>query len=122
MVYKTLKPKYPGLSMNTVYQTLHALENAGILKRISMEENVYRYDANVSPHAHIICRHCGRVDDTNGSLSPVLQELLEKVSGYSGWDILAMDCCFFGYCPDCLKEKGTLQMEKGGIRDGTRSY
>lgn len=101
MVYRELKPQYPGLSLNTVYQTLHALEEAGLLRRISMEANVYRYDANTAPHAHLICRRCGRVDDTNGDLEPLLTDLLARSAARSPWDISELDCCFYGYCPAC---------------------
>jgi Fur family peroxide stress response transcriptional regulator len=114
MVYDQLKPDFPGLSPNTVYQTLHALEEAGLLRRISMEENVYRYDANVKPHAHLVCRACGRVDDTNGILEPILHELLQKGSAATDWDIAAMDCCFYGYCPDCRARFGDTPKEDEG--------
>lgn len=108
MIYSDLKPQYPGLSLNTVYQTLHALEDAGLLRRISMEENVYRYDANTEPHAHLVCRACGRVDDADGSIDPLLRDLLQKQSASSKWDIQAMDCVFFGLCPDCAEAKKAL--------------
>lgn len=49
MVYRELKPAFPGLSLNTVYQTLHALERAELLRRIGVEENVYRFDATWHP-------------------------------------------------------------------------
>lgn len=111
MVYDHLKPEFPGLSPNTVYQTLHSLEEAGLLRRISMEDNVYRYDANVEPHAHLVCRRCGRVDDTNGHLEPLLHELLAKGSASTSWDIIAMDCCFYGYCDDCRERPDALRGE-----------
>lgn len=100
-VHRELKSAYPGLSLNTVYQTLHSLEQAGLLRRISMEENVYRYDANTAPHAHLICRNCGRVDDTNGDIEPLMQDLLKKSAAKSPWDIRELDCCFYGLCPVC---------------------
>jgi len=110
MVYGDLKPKFPGLSLNTVYQTLHAMEEVGLLRRISMEENVYRYDANVSPHGHLVCRKCGRVDDADEGLDPVLEGLLEgqKTAGATTWKIYAMDCCFFGLCPECAEARESL--------------
>jgi len=105
MVYRELKPLFPGLSLNTVYQTLHALEGAGVLRRISMEENIYRYDANVAPHVHLVCRGCGRVDDCDGDLEPLLAELARRVAAGSAWDIRAQDSCFYGYCPDCRRRE-----------------
>lgn len=107
MVYRELKPQFPGLSLNTVYQTLHALESVGLLRRISMEENVYRFDADVSPHVHLICRRCGKVEDCDGDLNPWLMDLEKAVAARSRWEILAEDACFYGYCPVCRRESGT---------------
>ncbi|MGE5561592.1 MAG: Fur family transcriptional regulator [Chloroflexota bacterium] len=105
-VYRELKPAYPGLSLNTVYQTLRSLEQAGLLRRISMEENTYRYDANTAPHAHLICRGCGRVDDTNGDIEPLMRDLLAKSAAKSPWAIRELDCCFYGLCPACRDRQG----------------
>lgn len=104
MVYRELKPAFPGLSLNTVYQTLHALERAGLLRRIGVEENVYRFDANVAPHVHLVCRGCGRVDDSDHDVVPLLEQLGREVAERSDWDIRAQDSCFYGYCPRCRAE------------------
>lgn len=118
MVYSTLKPESPGLSLNTVYQTLHALEHAGMLRRISVEENTFRYDANVSPHAHFVCRTCGRIDDADDSLDPLLKTMLERGAAGGAWEIGAMDCCFLGRCPGCVGTQGSPSRQKrGGMRD-----
>lgn len=106
-VYRELRPAYPGLSLNTVYQTLHALERAGVVRRVGVEENVYRFDANVAPHVHLVCRGCGRVDDCDGDLDALLDRLRREVGSRSAWEILAQDSCFYGYCPACRGRDGT---------------
>lgn len=123
-VYEALKPTNPGLSLNTVYQTLRALEDAGLVRRISMEENVYRYDANVAPHAHLVCLGCDRVDDTNGEIEPLLMDLLKKVRTKTDWDVRTLDCCFYGYCPDCRAAGRTPKKDQitGGMDHGSGSY
>ena len=77
MVHHELKPDFPGLSLNTVYQTLHLSKRQGS-SAASAWKQMFRYDANVAPHAHLICRSCGRVDDTNGTLEPLLRDLYRK--------------------------------------------
>jgi len=103
-VYRRLLPDFPGLSPNTVYLTLRTLEEAGLLRRISLEGSVQRYDADVTPHVHLVCRRCGRVDDCDGGLVPLLRGLGEAVRdkvGPTGWEIGAQDSCFYGLCPKC---------------------
>lgn len=118
MTYAALKPANPSLSLNTVYQTLRSLEEAGLVQRVGALENVYRYDADVSPHAHLVCVTCGRVDDTNGQIAPLLEDLLRKGSARTDWDVKALDASFFGLCPDCRKAEAP-QDDTGGKDRGT---
>lgn len=60
-VYKWLKPDNPALSLGTVYRNLNQLADEGSIIRIPLP--VERFDGRVEPHAHFICRSCGRVYD-----------------------------------------------------------
>ena len=61
MIYQTLKPDHPKLSLGTVYRNLNQLADWGLI--IRMPFHVERYDADLSPHAHFCCEGCGRVFD-----------------------------------------------------------
>jgi len=110
-VYRELAPSYPGLSMNTVYQTLHALDEAGLVRRVASLQNTYRYDANVAPHVHLVCRGCGRVDDCSGHAS-ILEDLHRAVTSTTAWAHLDQDLCFYGYCPACQKSEEPYMREE----------
>ena len=62
-IYQTLKPDYPDLSLGTVYRNLKSMVASGDVVRVSNVEGKDRFDAHISPHAHLICRACGRVQD-----------------------------------------------------------
>lgn len=76
----------PQSSQATVYSSLQALRDAGLVREVLLEEGVCRYDANVAPHHHFRCRACGEIEDIEwdmvsavelGNLRPGL-----KVEGY----------------------------------------
>ena len=50
-------------SRATVYNTLHALVEAGLVREVALDGKAARYDANLEPHHHFICDVCGSVDD-----------------------------------------------------------
>ncbi|NJM58006.1 MAG: transcriptional repressor [Synechococcales cyanobacterium RU_4_20] len=53
----------PTSSQATVYSSLQALRDVGLVREVLLEEGVCRYDANVSPHHHFRCRCCGAIED-----------------------------------------------------------
>lgn len=63
MVYHDLSSAYPTLSRTTVYQTLEALCASGLATKLTIEENVMRFDADTSSHGHFLCTGCGTVFD-----------------------------------------------------------
>jgi Fe2+ or Zn2+ uptake regulation protein len=62
-VYARLRPAMTWLSVATVYRILESLEREGFIRRVSTTGAVARFDANVSPHQHLVCRWCGRMTD-----------------------------------------------------------
>ncbi|MGK7874769.1 MAG: Fur family transcriptional regulator [Xenococcaceae cyanobacterium] len=53
----------PTSSQATVYSSLQALRDVGLVREVLLEEGVCRYDANVEAHHHFRCRTCGAIED-----------------------------------------------------------
>jgi Fur family transcriptional regulator, peroxide stress response regulator len=53
----------PVSSQATIYASLQALREAGLVKEVLLEEGVSRYDANIEPHHHFRCESCGAIED-----------------------------------------------------------
>jgi Fur family transcriptional regulator, peroxide stress response regulator len=53
----------PTSSQATVYSSLQALRDVGLVREVLLEEGVCRYDANVSSHHHFRCKRCGNIED-----------------------------------------------------------
>ena len=59
----SLNEESPTSSQATVYSSLQALRDVGLIREVLLEEGVCRYDANVSAHHHFRCRECGGIED-----------------------------------------------------------
>jgi Fe2+ or Zn2+ uptake regulation protein len=64
-IYQRLRGAMPALSPATVYRVLESLVRDGLLRRVSTTGGAGRFDANLTPHQHLICRVCGRMSDVH---------------------------------------------------------
>ncbi len=62
-ILHALNQDAPTSSQATVYSSLQALQNVGLVREVLLEEGVCRYDANVLPHHHFRCKSCGAIED-----------------------------------------------------------
>jgi Fe2+ or Zn2+ uptake regulation protein len=62
-IHRRLRKAMPSLSPATVYRVLESLVEDGLLRRVSTTGGAGRFDANLTPHQHLVCRVCGRMTD-----------------------------------------------------------
>jgi Fur family transcriptional regulator, peroxide stress response regulator len=63
MLYTRLRHHLPTLSLDTVYRTLATLEEQHIITRVQTDASQARYEAEMTPHHHALCRKCGGITD-----------------------------------------------------------
>ena len=66
-----LNQELPVSSKATVYSSLQALREVGLVREVLLEEGVSRYDAKMDPHHHFRCRNCGAIEDLDWELFPM---------------------------------------------------
>jgi len=66
-VLDAVSPTLPGISLPTVYSTLELLDELGLIRRVSTGTGAVQFDSRVTPHAHTVCRCCGRLADLDES-------------------------------------------------------
>jgi len=54
--------RVPGVSLSTVYKTLHEFANLGLVRELDVPGPM-RFDSEATDHAHIVCSGCGKVAD-----------------------------------------------------------
>ena len=62
-IFNALCPAIPTLSKATVYNTLKLLAKQGAITEIDIDEKNMRYDGDIRPHAHFICKCCQKIHD-----------------------------------------------------------
>lgn len=100
-IYADLKKDNPELSLGTVYRNLTKLTEIGAIKKVSLPNQVDKFDKNVDPHAHFICDECGSITDIN---IPGIDEFLDKVSKGDGISIRKYDLTLNGTCKKCKSQ------------------
>ncbi len=99
-IYNTLKPKYPDLSLGTVYRNLKVLEENHMVRSVAVVNGCERYDARMSQHSHFVCRRCGKVEDMFHKED--MSELLRCVTIAKDHDVESYNLIFYGHCSECL--------------------
>jgi Fur family ferric uptake transcriptional regulator len=69
-VWRIVRERMPRISLGTVYRNLDMLVETGDVVCLQHAGGSMRFDANVVPHHHVRCIHCGIVADVNLGASP----------------------------------------------------
>src|SRR3712207_2892823 len=62
-LHEAARASMPTISLKTVYQTVHDLEEMGELELLDVGTGSVRVDPNVTPHHHLVCEACGMIRD-----------------------------------------------------------
>jgi Fur family transcriptional regulator, stress-responsive regulator len=87
------------VSPQAVYDVLHALTDAGLVRKIEPAGSVARYESRVADnHHHVICRGCGAIADVDCAVghTPCL-----NASDTHGFTIDEAEVVYWGTCPAC---------------------
>ncbi|MFJ9909291.1 Fur family transcriptional regulator [Streptomyces sp. NPDC101152] len=87
------------ISLQAVYDALHALTTAGLVRRIEPPGSPARFEGRVGDnHHHLVCRSCGAVFDVDCAVghAPCL-----TASDDRGFAIDEAEVIYWGLCPDC---------------------
>ncbi|HML36403.1 MAG TPA: Fur family transcriptional regulator [Bacillota bacterium] len=98
-IYTGLQKEIPTLSRTTVYSTLNALADAGMVREINIEDSEIRYDIDIESHGHFKCESCGTIYDFKADLDSLAPEELKN------FVIKDRNLYFKGVCPSCLADK-----------------
>jgi Fur family peroxide stress response transcriptional regulator len=63
MVHKQVTAYHPNISLDTVNRTLLKFREIGLARVVESSGRSKRFDANLEPHHHFQCIHCGRIVD-----------------------------------------------------------
>ena len=98
-LYRRLLPRFPDLSLATVYKTVAALKACGEILELQFRDRDNRYDGRrPKPHPHLICQRCGAIVDPPLEGVEAMTRALTAATGYA---IVSHRLDFYGICPAC---------------------
>jgi Fur family peroxide stress response transcriptional regulator len=94
-ICKALRKEFPSLSQATVYSSLQALKEAGLIQELSIRRDRVSYDPIPEAHHHFYCEQCGRVFNVDISC-PVARR-----RNFNGNKVNEVQAYFYGICSEC---------------------
>jgi Fur family transcriptional regulator, peroxide stress response regulator len=100
MIYRSVRERFPMISLGTVYKTLERFAAVGLIQKVGPLSEVARYEVNILPHHHLVCLECQTIKDIH---EPTLEGDM-KVPGNSGYQIFQYQVFWQGLCPTCQQQ------------------
>ena len=101
MIYKSLEPTNPTMSLATVYKTLDFFKQLGLVQELNVGEPSSRYDAVVQCHPHTVCKVCGKVEDLH---MEELTDVAKKLVPGLDFEVEMEQLILYGKCSACRKK------------------
>ena len=101
-VFSLVRAELPAVSRQAVYDVLHALTQARLIRRIQPAGAIAHYESRVGDnHHHLVCRSCGGIVDVDCAVghAPCL-----TASDDNGFVVDEVEVVYWGTCPDCAAE------------------
>jgi Fur family transcriptional regulator, peroxide stress response regulator len=97
-IYSHLLPAIPTLSKTTVYNTLHVLHKAGLVRVLEIDDHESRYDVEMEGHGHFKCESCGKIFNFCVDMDLLASEDLKQ------FQVKEKVIHFKGLCPNCISK------------------
>ncbi|MBV9579105.1 MAG: transcriptional repressor [Chloroflexi bacterium] len=103
-VFEAVRAEYPTIGLGTVYAALNTMKERGLVSVLPVADAV-RFDANVLPHANLICTQCGTIVDFD-DCQDVLEQLRDRTRQAGGFTFAAERLDLYGTCAACRARRG----------------
>ena len=98
-VYDTARASYPALGLVTVYRTLEALEDLGLIQRVHQPQGCQAFITAAAGHQHLLlCKQCGQATLFEGD---DLDNFIKSIARKTGYQITDHWLQLFGLCANC---------------------
>jgi len=103
-IYRRARAVQPRLSLSTVYRTLKALKEPGLIDELHLDDRHHQYEMKPSiKHHHLTCLGCGKVIEFQYSLARYIKRSVPEARDF---DIVGAELRLTGYCSQCRQGRG----------------
>jgi Fur family transcriptional regulator, ferric uptake regulator len=93
-----VRRRFPTVNMSTVYRTLDALEDLGVVDHVHLGHGRAVYHLTDEDHQHLYCERCERVEELP---APKLRPLVQMLSREYGFELDRRHFAIVGRCRTC---------------------
>jgi Fur family ferric uptake transcriptional regulator len=103
-LYERVRRTYPSVGHATVYRSMSLFVEAGIAKERRFHEGRVRYEpgVNVSHHDHLVCLHCGDIQEFE---DPTIERIQRDIAGGRGFQVRYHRLELYGICALCQEQE-----------------
>ena len=98
-VYESVRRQFPTIGLATVYNTLRTMTKRGLVSELPTSSAI-RFDANMTPHANLVCRNCGSIEDVK-FVPEHLDTMLRHLAQAAGFVPDGQRLHVYGRCRSC---------------------
>jgi Fur family transcriptional regulator, peroxide stress response regulator len=98
-VYESVRRQFPTIGLATVYGMLRTMTERGLVSELPFS-SATRFDANMTPHANLVCRNCGRIEDVE-FVPEHLDTMLQHLAQVAGFAPDGQRFDVYGLCRSC---------------------
>jgi len=62
-IIEYIRESHPNIATGTVYKVLDTLVENGLIKKVTTDKDVMRYDGIIENHHHLYCSECDLIED-----------------------------------------------------------
>jgi Fur family ferric uptake transcriptional regulator len=108
-IFSAVRGGLPEVSRQAVYDVLHALTVAGLVRRIQPSGLIARYESRVGDnHHHVVCRVCWVIGDVDCAVGDVPCLTPSDDGGaLEGFAVDEAEVIYWGLCPDCAAQQAS---------------
>lgn len=101
-IYQAVSARLRGISRATVYRVLQTLVDNGVARKVCHPGACARYELYKDLHHHLVCLHCGQMEDFHDA---ALNTLRLPDFGGTGFHMSDYSIQFRGLCHDCFRKQ-----------------
>ena len=100
-IIEYIRESHPNIATGTVYKVLDTLVENGLIKKVTTDKDVMRYDGIIENHHHLYCSECDLIEDyKDEELDKLLQNHFKNknIKGFKIEDIVLQIRGTFNKC------------------------
>jgi Fur family peroxide stress response transcriptional regulator len=98
-IYESVRRQFPTIGLATVYNTLRTMTQRGLVSELP-SSSAMRFETNMAPHANLVCRGCGRIEDVE-FVPEHLQTMLQHLAQAADFAPDGQRFDVYGRCRTC---------------------